>query len=517
MGRLTQEAYDSPSSGADYVHTYAFDDAGNRESWLKDTDPAFGTTGTGFLTFDVQSFAEEVTVTYAYDDNDRLLTETLDAPGAADDRHTVYDWDGGDSTMQLGRVVYDTLDDTGDVVEDVEQSYSARGRLGGFEIDSDGAGSSSAAETTTAYSYDDSGFRIRQSTMHDSTTVVTEFVADANTPTGFTQTIEEHVDGEVLRSYTFGLDEIAQAVKENPAASAVVSQFLHDGRGSVRQLADALAELVQAATKDAAAVLKLDYSAYGTAVNYAAETVATALLHNGEFVDPVSGQQYLRARWYDQATGRFNRVDPRDGAEWLPSTLHRYSYATNDPNTHADPSGEMPPIMVVALGIIAPGGSGALGGVLGGLLPFIPIIGIAMLATVAVTLALVTAATHSSDSGFPYKMRVQLQENSGVRGSSGQTISVPIFRERPISVLVVRTGLFELHGLALAAPWFSASKYSASLHGAVVAMSKRLGRYPMLGGVSHGGNIERVLFGGSKTQPKYRLDVENLLGRNLQT
>lgn len=49
----------------DHFYTYAFGDAGTRESWLKDTNPAFGSTGTGFLTCDVQSFAEEATVTHA--------------------------------------------------------------------------------------------------------------------------------------------------------------------------------------------------------------------------------------------------------------------------------------------------------------------------------------------------------------------------------------------------------------------------------------------------------------------
>jgi RHS repeat-associated protein len=127
---------------------------------------------------------------------------------------------------------------------------------------------------------------------------------------------------------------------DSPAAAAFVCQHLHDGRGSMGQLANARAELVKAATKDAAAVLKLDYSAYGTAVNYAAESVAMALLHNGEFVDPVTGQQYLRARWYDQASGRFNRVDPFAGEASVPQSLHKYLFARGDPATGSDPKGE---------------------------------------------------------------------------------------------------------------------------------------------------------------------------------
>ena len=48
---------------------------------------------------------------------------------------------------------------------------------------------------------------------------------------------------------------------------------------------------------------------------------------------------YLRARYYDPATGRFLSKDPVRGLIALPSTLNLYSYAVNNPINFVDPSG----------------------------------------------------------------------------------------------------------------------------------------------------------------------------------
>jgi hypothetical protein len=49
--------------------------------------------------------------------------------------------------------------------------------------------------------------------------------------------------------------------------------------------------------------------------------------------------QYLRLRYYDLATGRFNRLDPLVEVIVGPVSLHKYLYANGDPITLIDPWG----------------------------------------------------------------------------------------------------------------------------------------------------------------------------------
>ncbi len=54
-------------------------------------------------------------------------------------------------------------------------------------------------------------------------------------------------------------------------------------------------------------------------------------LYDGQYLDPASGLYYLRARFYDPATGQFMSVDPLVGV-----TGQAYSYASGDPLNRVD-------------------------------------------------------------------------------------------------------------------------------------------------------------------------------------
>jgi RHS repeat-associated protein len=62
-------------------------------------------------------------------------------------------------------------------------------------------------------------------------------------------------------------------------------------------------------------------------------------LYRGEQYDSDLGLYYLRARYYNPATGRFMSRDPLDGDPTDPKTLHKYVYAGSDPVNAIDPSG----------------------------------------------------------------------------------------------------------------------------------------------------------------------------------
>jgi len=62
-------------------------------------------------------------------------------------------------------------------------------------------------------------------------------------------------------------------------------------------------------------------------------------LYRGEQYDSDLGLYYLRARYYNPATGRFLSRDPEDGKTLDPATLHKYLYANGDPVNGIDPRG----------------------------------------------------------------------------------------------------------------------------------------------------------------------------------
>jgi RHS repeat-associated protein len=311
LGRLVREVFDSSDDSLDFTDQYTFDLVSNRLAKLHDQ----GSDDT-----------IDEAVTYSYDKNDRLLTETLDAPGGADDRFTVYEYGEGNSgTQQTRKTVHAGLDDSGPVKSDTRYRYNRQGRLWIAEIDSDGDGS---VDTTTEHEYNDAGIRVSQTVNGEKTL----YLVDHNNPTGYAQVVAEIAAAtqELLRTYTLGLDVIDQATI-TAAAQAVVNYLLYDGHGSTRGLVDALGQPLAGQV--------FAYDAYGNAVGFNPASALTSLLYSGEQVDGATGLQYLRARYYDLATGRFMRVDPFFGDLRSPLSLHKYLLCNADSVNNTDPSG----------------------------------------------------------------------------------------------------------------------------------------------------------------------------------
>ncbi len=164
----------------------------------------------------------------------------------------------------------------------------------------------------------------------------------------------------VKASYVLGHDVISQWLS-NPPAGVLPAQFLlYDGHGSTRGLVDAMGLPVSVGSEQQV----FAYDAYGNQLVGSGLTTAaaalTTLLYSGEFSDLATGLQYLRARFYNPATGRFNRVDPFSGNINDPQSLHKYLYTHGDPVNGIDPSGEFVGIAVlVGLGSLFSLGTGA--------------------------------------------------------------------------------------------------------------------------------------------------------------
>jgi len=103
---------------------------------------------------------------------------------------------------------------------------------------------------------------------------------------------------------------------------------LNDGLGSVRQLTGGNGDVT----------LTQGYTPFGLLL-WQEGDAATAYGFTGEQQDPAVALVFLRARYYDPATGRFLSKDPFPGYAAWPQTLNRFIYAVNSPINFADPSG----------------------------------------------------------------------------------------------------------------------------------------------------------------------------------
>jgi RHS repeat-associated protein len=94
------------------------------------------------------------------------------------------------------------------------------------------------------------------------------------------------------------------------------------------------------------------FDAYGNAISFDPSVALTEFLYSGEQFDSKIGQQYLRARYYAPATGRFNRLDPFFGNLNDPQSLHKYLYTHADPVNGIDPNGYFATLVSLAIGAL---------------------------------------------------------------------------------------------------------------------------------------------------------------------
>jgi RHS repeat-associated protein len=161
---------------------------------------------------------------------------------------------------------------------------------------------------TTIYAYNGDGDRIGQTVNGTLTT----YVIDTATP--LTMVLAETTNGQTIR-YWHGLDVISQS------DGSQTEYFGYDGLGSVRQLNDAGGSVGLAQTFDP---YGNGFSKSGTAIS--------KLGYSGEQTDS-NGFVYLRARFYNPASGRFLNTDPSR------QERNPYSYGFGNPIFNTDPSG----------------------------------------------------------------------------------------------------------------------------------------------------------------------------------
>jgi len=156
--------------------------------------------------------------------------------------------------------------------------------------------------------------------------VTTRYLVDDLNPTGYPQVVEELSGSVVDRQHSYGLQRINEIQVLNNAWTP--SFYGYDGGGNLRQLTNSAGTVTD----------EYEYDAFGNSFTKVG-TTPNNYLYRGEQYDSDLGLYYLRARYYNPATGRFLSRDPEDSDIADPQTLHKYLYASGDPVNAMDPTG----------------------------------------------------------------------------------------------------------------------------------------------------------------------------------
>jgi fibro-slime domain-containing protein/RHS repeat-associated protein len=273
--RLTQETiYDPGATAPSRTIAYIYDAVGNR---LSRNDSGEGST------------------LYTYDDNDRLLTSTLNGTV------TTYTYDNNGNTTSKA------TDGT-----TITYQWNADNRLISADTNGDGA-------IDVVNRYDENGIRVSQTVNGEET----RFLIDANRD--YAQVLEEYTSSGVIRvSYVYGNDLISQ----NRGGE---QSFYHvDGLGSTMALSDQIGLIID----------KYVYDSFGLTFRKNGD-INNLYLFAGEQADLNTGLDYLRARYFNKSNGRFISRDTFEGFSKQPITLNKYLYGNTNPINFVDPSGNI--------------------------------------------------------------------------------------------------------------------------------------------------------------------------------
>ena len=312
LNRLTKTciATSSPACSASQPlasYAYTLGAAGNRTNVLESNNRnvAYGYDNDYRLTSEAitaDPSGHNGTVSYnGYDNvgNRTLMTSTLSAvPGGA------FSYDNND------RLSVDTFDNNGNTTSSggISNSYDFENRM--------------LTHGSVTVVYDGEGNRVSETTGG----VITKYLVDDLNPTGLPQVVDETVSGSVTRTYAYGLQRISE--NQLVGSTWTPSYYGHDGHGNVRLLTN----------KSETVTDSYDYDAFGMPIRTSG-TTANNFRYSGEWSDSSIGLYHLRARYYNQATGRFWARDSNDGLLCNPVTLNPYIYTGNNSVNTIDPTG----------------------------------------------------------------------------------------------------------------------------------------------------------------------------------
>jgi RHS repeat-associated protein len=269
------------------------------------------------------------TINYGYDLDYHLQSETISADPAGNNGAESYLYD----SVGNRKTLTSTIPSLGG---GMSYSYDANDRLTTDTYDSDGNTVSSGGTTNTydfenhmlthgaaSMVYDGDGNRVSETAGG----VTTKYLVDTLNPTGYSQVLDELVSGAVTKTYTYGL----QRISENQLSGSTWTPtfYGYDGHGNVRFTSNTAGTVGNT----------YQFDAFGMPIA-SSGTITNTYLYSGERFDSNLNLYHLRARYYNILTGRFETADPYAGSIGDPGTLHKYFYVKNNPVNRIDPSGK---------------------------------------------------------------------------------------------------------------------------------------------------------------------------------
>ena len=301
--RLTEISY--PSALGGYTEKLGYDAAGNR----------------------IRRETELEITTYRYDNCNRLQELRREYKNAEI------------STAQPQIIRY-TYDRQGNMLSEGEKKYSydSFGRMVRAEVPVEHRGASNKPDKHAGFS------NAAQSTgetfgIQENSSATREFQVQINRYDGEGLRHEMEENGRLIK---FLYNEDREVVAEETGNGTItryirglgiISSDSEEAKTYYHYVSDEQGSITHVLSEDAEILNHYSYDAFGNIIQKT-EKVENRFCYNGEMLDPVTQQYYLRARFYHPVIGRFTQEDTYYG-----DGLNLYQYCQANPVGYVDPSG----------------------------------------------------------------------------------------------------------------------------------------------------------------------------------
>jgi RHS repeat-associated protein len=355
-GRLTDITHTQGINNIIFAQDYSLDNLGNRTVIDERTNGTHRTLTYGYdelnrLTTEkthLYNTSTDIVSSYSYDAVGNRLQMQTNSPIGVDTISSVYTYDAADrlSTINNSTSTIPNLSSTNfsydnnssmqtetytnslDTTKNYTTNYTfdVRNRLINWQ--KTGAGAAGAT-----FRYDGGNTRINMTYSGPKGNYNLAYLQDIASQAGLPLVLQEFdASGQTLPSDYLYLPGSTSPIYQTNEVTGVNSWYHADGIGSVRLMTDGV--------NGSTIQNNYDYDAFGNS-STTNETTSNSHTFSGEQIDP-TGLSYNRARYYNPAIGRFISRDTFGGSPNNPLSMNRFIYAANNPAGKADHNGHDP-------------------------------------------------------------------------------------------------------------------------------------------------------------------------------